>query len=542
MTVGRDVVAGNAHHESPALPDEITRLPRHKTACKYCGISYLMFRELTVLREKLEAACKALSGYDPRLASELLHGEPASLCKTQEDMQSLRSSFFSLRQFVQQTFHDIQLTARQFEQTVVNKSQFVIQRLNKKHKMDLETRQSESATAVRAELDLAQQQLVHMQRHLAEVTMCRDDLARVSAEMEGKMGLLRANEQTLMQRVDVCAVKMADDQIKLDRMQAEVGRVGEELQEQTVKCEVLRQALAEEVQKVKVASREIDAKESGIGSLKRKVAEQEDQPDRSHCSLSETSDQTRATTIAVKLLIARAHEPIQAQMDRVAVLTRFLTASNAALHHLRHSVAVCKTKLASRDEERQALSPIVSKDDHGLCRSRMAEQQQHFAAEISQCREKNEADISRCGKRLNCLKSEFESLQKKTSLERVGLECQITNLQMDLESERTRHTLQLSKSAEACAELSALRMTETARADAAEKTLQEQLTKLDNLQEKIGVLTTTISAQKAEMDHLLQVVKCQCEERLELLKKLGKPSRHGSVNGDSLPQPTPSTK
>ena len=45
------------------LPDEIRKMKRDQTVCKYCGVSYLIHSEIKALEEKLRSTQKELENY-----------------------------------------------------------------------------------------------------------------------------------------------------------------------------------------------------------------------------------------------------------------------------------------------------------------------------------------------------------------------------------------------------------------------------------------------------------------------------------------------
>ena len=45
------------------LPEEIRKMDRDETVCKFCGVSYLIHREIKALEEKLKATEKELARY-----------------------------------------------------------------------------------------------------------------------------------------------------------------------------------------------------------------------------------------------------------------------------------------------------------------------------------------------------------------------------------------------------------------------------------------------------------------------------------------------
>ncbi|XP_064021120.1 protein LEKR1 [Pogoniulus pusillus] len=53
-----------------ALPEEILKMPRDQTVCKYCGVSYLILHEFKMMQEKVQAMEKEIKVYEGSLERE----------------------------------------------------------------------------------------------------------------------------------------------------------------------------------------------------------------------------------------------------------------------------------------------------------------------------------------------------------------------------------------------------------------------------------------------------------------------------------------
>jgi hypothetical protein len=124
--------------------------------------------------------------------------------------------------------------------------------------------------------------------------------------------------------------------------------------------------------------------------------------------MTESAKQTSSTMAVAKQLISQAYEPLQAQMDRAATLTHLLTATNAALGHLRTSIAFCREKITRNPHD-----CIICKGNQTACQLSLTNQKDQFDVQLQRCRNQHEADLGKCGKRLNTLKSEHERLLEK---------------------------------------------------------------------------------------------------------------------------------
>ena len=51
-----------ARGPAPELPDDVKKMGKEETVCKFCGVSYLIFNEVKALEGKLRAANAALAG------------------------------------------------------------------------------------------------------------------------------------------------------------------------------------------------------------------------------------------------------------------------------------------------------------------------------------------------------------------------------------------------------------------------------------------------------------------------------------------------
>ena len=51
-------------HPQHPLPEEIRKMARDETVCKYCGVSYLIHNEIKALEEKLKERERQLAYYE----------------------------------------------------------------------------------------------------------------------------------------------------------------------------------------------------------------------------------------------------------------------------------------------------------------------------------------------------------------------------------------------------------------------------------------------------------------------------------------------
>uniref|UniRef100_A0A803VAJ9 Leucine, glutamate and lysine rich 1 n=1 Tax=Ficedula albicollis TaxID=59894 RepID=A0A803VAJ9_FICAL len=80
-----------------ALPEEIRKMPRDQTVCKYCGVSYLTLHELKVMEDKVKAMEKEMKVYkgclerEQRLQAELqaLHHD-LERCRAESESKTER--------------------------------------------------------------------------------------------------------------------------------------------------------------------------------------------------------------------------------------------------------------------------------------------------------------------------------------------------------------------------------------------------------------------------------------------------------------------
>ena len=63
---------GYNKHGTPQhpLPEELRKMPRDETVCKFCGVSYLIHNEIKALEDKLKATQKELQKYKGSLERE----------------------------------------------------------------------------------------------------------------------------------------------------------------------------------------------------------------------------------------------------------------------------------------------------------------------------------------------------------------------------------------------------------------------------------------------------------------------------------------
>ncbi|KFQ04808.1 hypothetical protein N330_08307, partial [Leptosomus discolor] len=58
------------HGPTRALPEEIRKMSRDETVCKYCGVSYLVLHEFKVMEEKVKAMEKEIKFYEGSIERE----------------------------------------------------------------------------------------------------------------------------------------------------------------------------------------------------------------------------------------------------------------------------------------------------------------------------------------------------------------------------------------------------------------------------------------------------------------------------------------
>ncbi|PKU37955.1 leucine- glutamate- and lysine-rich protein 1 [Limosa lapponica baueri] len=72
-----------------ALPEEIRKMPRDETVCKYCGVSYLILHEFKVMEEKVKAMEKEIKFYEGSIERE--KGLQAELQSLYQDLEHYRA-------------------------------------------------------------------------------------------------------------------------------------------------------------------------------------------------------------------------------------------------------------------------------------------------------------------------------------------------------------------------------------------------------------------------------------------------------------------
>ncbi|XP_068262487.1 protein LEKR1 isoform X2 [Nyctibius grandis] len=72
-----------------ALPEEIRKMSRDETVCKYCGVSYLMLHEFKVMEEKVKAMEKEIKFYEGSIERE--KGLQAELQSLYQDLERYRA-------------------------------------------------------------------------------------------------------------------------------------------------------------------------------------------------------------------------------------------------------------------------------------------------------------------------------------------------------------------------------------------------------------------------------------------------------------------
>ncbi|KAM6127498.1 protein LEKR1 [Phoenicopterus ruber ruber] len=71
-----------------ALPEEIQKMSRDETVCKYCGVSYLILHEFKVMEEKVKAMEKEIKFYEGSIERE--KGLQAELQSLYQDLEHYR--------------------------------------------------------------------------------------------------------------------------------------------------------------------------------------------------------------------------------------------------------------------------------------------------------------------------------------------------------------------------------------------------------------------------------------------------------------------
>jgi len=81
--MGDDAESLKHHHPQYPLPEEIRKMARDETVCKYCGVSYLIHNEIKALEEKLKDKERQLAYYE---------GTEAREAKLTEELRPLRDA------------------------------------------------------------------------------------------------------------------------------------------------------------------------------------------------------------------------------------------------------------------------------------------------------------------------------------------------------------------------------------------------------------------------------------------------------------------
>ncbi|XP_021149819.2 protein LEKR1 isoform X5 [Columba livia] len=77
------------HIPSHALPEEIRKMSRDETVCKYCGVSYLILHEFKVMEDKVKAMEKEIKCYEGSIERE--KGLQAELQALSQDLEHCRA-------------------------------------------------------------------------------------------------------------------------------------------------------------------------------------------------------------------------------------------------------------------------------------------------------------------------------------------------------------------------------------------------------------------------------------------------------------------
>ncbi|PKK23575.1 leucine, glutamate and lysine rich 1 [Columba livia] len=77
------------HIPSHALPEEIRKMSRDETVCKYCGVSYLILHEFKVMEDKVKAMEKEIKCYEGSIERE--KGLQAELQALSQDLEHYRA-------------------------------------------------------------------------------------------------------------------------------------------------------------------------------------------------------------------------------------------------------------------------------------------------------------------------------------------------------------------------------------------------------------------------------------------------------------------
>uniref|UniRef100_K7EBE0 Leucine, glutamate and lysine rich 1 n=1 Tax=Ornithorhynchus anatinus TaxID=9258 RepID=K7EBE0_ORNAN len=151
-----------------ALPEEIQKMPRDETVCKYCGISYLILHEFKDMEEKMKAMEKEMKFYQGSVERE----------KTlQEKLQSLSQDFQEYKSDCESKTERIKILSKDLKN-----QQEELQSANEKLKRFEEKLEVAHKQAQHFSKTLDQHQLI-MKETLLLLPSTKSDLARIKKEV-----------------------------------------------------------------------------------------------------------------------------------------------------------------------------------------------------------------------------------------------------------------------------------------------------------------------------------------------------------------------
>uniref|UniRef100_A0A8C3MSH2 Uncharacterized protein n=1 Tax=Geospiza parvula TaxID=87175 RepID=A0A8C3MSH2_GEOPR len=502
-----------------ALPEEIRKMPRDQTVCKYCGVSYLTLHEFKVMEDKVKAMEKEIKVYkgslerEQRLQAELqaLHHD-LERCRAESESKTERIKTLTVElKTKQEEMKTVKADLQYFqEEKEAAYKQSQVLRTTLEHHCSTLSKAVSLFPFIRSELDSIKEVIsTNMENFAAmkeeifrqikamskealtdltnQVETAGLQLQKVTAEMDHYKKLLLVKSTEL----DVCQNELK--KIKYENGIAE-SRLTKELKEKEESLLVCQQVC-------KHLQDEVAEKERREEDLKRRTGRSESELETLKALLSQTEQEVLMLKQERELLKSRTEQLQETLRQKVQSEDswRDKLEMDLAKGEARHKEAILKVREEARVElelERQKQQELITK----------------YQREHEELQQKIPGLISSATK---SLRMEMEILEKKLQ------DAQMKVAEKDGDKEKEIQSLKRLIS-ELEFQLTMEKSNNESFLDKLRKEIKHKSDELEKLTQEKTQLIHSLSQVQEENSVLQDTVRRECEERFELTAALGR--------------------
>ncbi|XP_054241747.1 protein LEKR1 [Indicator indicator] len=350
------------HRPVHALPEEILKMPRDETVCKYCGVSYLILHEFKMMQEKVQAMEKEIQVYEGSLERE----------------KGLQAELQSLYQGLEHYRADSQAKAERLKNLSVELRKKQDELRNMKEELRYFQEEKEAAYS---QSQVLRNTLEHhcsaLKKAVSLFTLIRSELDSLKEAICTNLESWAAMKEELFLQIKTFSKEALADIPKLNHQLAEAQRENESLRE-----------------KVKQLTLVADTVELKSQQLQTSLQQGKELQSRCHELQKETLDLTnQVETTGLKL------QKVTAELEHYKKLFKVKSAElDACQNELK------KVKHESGISESRLTKELKGKEDSLLACQQLCK---HFQDEVAE-KERKEEDLRR---RIGRSESELEGLK-----------------------------------------------------------------------------------------------------------------------------------